>query len=196
MHTDPDSLALLALGEPVSSLDDPAHVSTCPVCAAELAELRRVVDLARSAAGLTLTEPGPHVWATIRQELDARPTEHELRVARETRAHARLVAVQPSWSEASGEAELETDEVGRRLLRVSLHADLPSGGVRQAWLVHRDDPRTRQTLGVLDGRHGLWTVEHAIDLEQFPILEISQQSIGSTEHSGQTIVRGELVRAA
>jgi len=196
MHTDTDSLALLALGEPVSSLDDPAHVSTCPVCAAELAGLRRVVDLARGAAGLALTEPGPRVWATIRQELDARTTEHELRVARETRAHARLTAVQPSWSEASGEAELETDEAGRRLLRVSLHADLPGGGVRQAWLVHRDDPRTRQTLGVLDGRHGLWTVEHAIDLEQFPILEISQQTIGSTEHSGQTIVRGELVRAA
>lgn len=196
MHTDPDSLALLALGEPVSILDDPTHVSTCPVCAAELAGLRRVVDLARGAAGLALTEPAPRVWATIRQELDARTTGHGLPSAQELRAHARLTAVQPSWSDVSGEAELETDEAGRRLLRVSLHADLPSGGVRQAWLVHRDNPRTRQSLGVLDGRHGLWTVAHAIDLEQFPFLEISQESIASTEPSGQTIVRGELVRAA
>ena len=96
----------------------------------------------------------------------------------------------------SGEAELATDDRGRRLLQVALDADLPESGVRQAWLVHRDDPAVRQSLGMLDGRHGLWTVEHAIDLELYPILEISQQSIGSNEHSGRTIVRGELVTAA
>jgi hypothetical protein len=78
------------------------------------------------------------------------------------------------------------------VLQVALHADLPTSGVRQAWLIHRDDPTMRQTLGILDGRDGLWTVDHSVDLEQYAILDISQQEIGETEHSGKTLVRGEL----
>ena len=196
MHTDPELLALLSLGEPIGTEDDRDHVATCPVCAAELVELSRVVELARGGADLTLVEPDPRVWATVRREIGAQRDEERSRPRQEPKARAWLSPVQPAWSSATGEAELATDDQGRRLLQVSLHADLPSTGIRQAWLVHRDDPSQRQTLGVLDGRHGLWTVEHAIDLELYPILEISQQSIVSTGHSGQTIVRGELVRAA
>ena len=107
-------------------------------------------------------------------------------------AHTRLTPIEASWSHASGTAELATDEQGRRLLQVALHAELPTSGVRQAWLVHRDDPAVRQTLGILDGTHGLWTVDHSIDLALYPILDISQQATGETEHSGHTIVRGEL----
>ncbi|MGI3779905.1 MAG: hypothetical protein ACRYG2_03930 [Janthinobacterium lividum] len=193
MHTDPELLALLALGEATGTAGDRDHVASCPVCAGELAELRRVVDLARDAAGLTLAEPGPHVWGAIRQELAVRPAGARPLPRQEPKAHARLTPVLAPWSQASGEAELATDGHGRRLLQVSLRADLPSTGVRQAWLVHRDDPGQRQTLGILDGQQGLWTVEHAIDLRQYPILEISQQGMGTTEHSGQTIVRGELL---
>ena len=193
-HTDDELLTLLALDEPLTDPADRAHVASCAVCGAELAELRRVVAVARSAAGLTLTEPGPQVWAGVRHGLEEHPS--GTASPTELRAHARLTPVQATWSRMSGDAELATDDQGRRLLQVALNADLPASGVRQAWLVHRDDPAVRQSLGVLDGRHGLWTVEHAIDLELYPILEISQQSIGSVEHSGQTIVRGELVTAA
>jgi hypothetical protein len=196
MHIDPELLALLSLGEPLQTEDDREHLATCPVCAAELVELSRVVELARGAAVLTLTEPDPRVWATIRRQVDARPAEEPSRPRQDRRARARLRPVQDAWSSATGEAELATDDQGRRLLQVSLHADLPSTGVRQAWLVHRDDPSVRQTLGVLDGPHGLWTVEHAIDLEQYAILEIAEQSIGGNDYSGRTIVRGELVPAA
>jgi hypothetical protein len=111
---------------------------------------------------------------------------------RELTARARLSPVDATWSQASGIAELATDELGRRLLKVALTADLPHSGVRQAWLIHRDDPNVRQSLGVLDGPHGLWTVEHLIDLNEYSILDISQQGTGETEHSGQTIVRGDL----
>jgi len=194
MHTEPELLTLLALGELVGTANDRDHVVTCLECAAELVELGRLVELVRDAALLTLAEPGPRVWAAVEREIRSSADHRSPR--QEPTAHARLAPVQAAWSQASGEAELATDGDGRRLLQVSLQADLPSTGVRQAWLVHRDDPGQRQTLGVLDGRHGLWTVEHAIDLELYPILEISQQSIGSTGHSGQTIVRGELVRAA
>lgn len=107
-------------------------------------------------------------------------------------AHTQLKPVDAAWSHASGTAELATDQQGRRVLQVALHAELPTSGVRQAWLIHRDDPGQRQTLGILDGSHGLWTVDHSIDLEQYAILDISQQDPGDTEHSGHSIVRGEL----
>jgi hypothetical protein len=109
----------------------------------------------------------------------------------ELTAHAQLRPVGASWSHASGMATLATDGHGRRVLEVALQADLPTVGVRQAWLIHRDDPSVRQTLGILDGPFGLWTVAHSIDLEQYAILDISQQGPGEVEHSGQTIVRGQ-----
>lgn len=194
MHTDPELLALLALGEQVGTEEDRAHVRSCAVCAAELAELQQVVALARSAVDEAMSDPAPRVWEAIRAEIgqqeSRQPSRGELSV------HARLAPVGAAWSHASADAELATDAQGRRVLQVTLHADLPSAGIRQAWLVHRADPNVRQTLGILDGRQGLWTVEHAIDLDEFGILDISQQSVGSTEHSGDTIVRGELVPAA
>ena len=196
MHTDPELLALLALGERAGSEDERSHVEGCAVCATEVAELREVADLARSVGEERLSEPDPRVWAAVRAEVRAGSDAARAVATAEPRVHARLAPVDEAWSLASGEAELATDERGRRLLRVTLHADLPAEGLRQAWLVHRDDPRRRQTLGILDGRHGLWTVEHAIDLDEFGILDISQQELGSTEHSGDSIVRGELVPAA
>jgi len=227
MHTDPEVLSLLALGEHVGSADDHSHLQTCPQCSGELSELQWVTTLGRSVdAETSLASPSPDVWARIRAELaldqpaaaPAAPVVDDIPGIRSTRkallsplsivkaalgrrsrgfghelmAHTQLRPVAASWSDASGTAELATDEHGRRLLQVALHAELPASGVRQAWLVHRDDPTQRQTLGILDGQHGLWTVEHSIDLTQYSVLDISQQGTGQTEHSGQTIVRGEL----
>ena len=237
MHTDPELLNLLALGEHAGTEDDRTHAQSCPECADELSQLVRLVTLGRGLeADTQLMTPSDQVWARIRQDLalgsseppapaPIRPpsdTPHPLdatgsaakRARRglltitkaaiagsahefedELTAQALLTPVEPSWSRASGEAELATDEHGRRLLQVTLHADLPSSGLRQAWLVHREDPKRRQSLGILDGPHGLWTIEHSIDLEEYAILEISQQGTGETDHSGHTIVRGELARA-
>lgn len=206
MHTDPELLALLALGEHVGSEDERGHAGTCPECAAEVAELRRVVTLGRSAGDqATLVSPGADLWTRISDELaldpavaPPEPLAADLDAAstagspRELTARARLAPVSASWSAASGTAEMAIDGQGRRLLQVALSAELPTSGVRQAWLVHRSDPSRRQTLGILDGPNGLWTVEQSIDLEEYGILDISQQRTGETEHSGHTIVRGEL----
>lgn len=215
MHTDSELLSLLALGEQVGSENERLHAETCPVCAGELSELRRLVTLGRSVEAETpLVVPSDTVWARIRDELDldVEPTVETPVHPRRTplalikaalaggshasdngqTAHATLTPVETYWSAASGTAELATDERGRRVLQVALHADLPTSGVRQAWLIHRDDPTLRQTLGILDGPHGLWTVAQSLDLEKYAILDISQQGTGETEHSGQTIVRGEL----
>jgi hypothetical protein len=244
MHTDPELLGLLALGEDVGTEDERRHAETCPECAAELADLQLVVTLGRSVdAETAMAVPSDDVWDRIRDELglasSLEPPVHQSRFLTsdgsgssttvqsvdatltaepvhkrprrsllssiqaalsrsshgstdELTAHATLTPVTASWSAASGEAEIATDEHGRRILQVALHADLPTSGVRQAWLIHRDDPNVKQTLGILDGPHGLWTVDQSIDLEQYPILDISQQGTGETEHSGQTIVRGQL----
>jgi hypothetical protein len=205
MHTDPELIALLALGEPVGTEHDHAHAQTCPVCADELTKLRQVVTLGRSVAeDDALIAPSSGVWARIRDELaldlsveppaepPLLPPQHagSATAADDLTARARLTPVHASWSRASGTATLSTDGQGRRVLEVALQAELPTSGVRQAWLVHRDDPAVRQSLGILDGLSGLWTVDHSVDLEQYPILDISQQGMGETEHSGDSLVQG------
>ncbi len=69
MHTSPDVLALLALGEEI----DPAerdHVHTCPICHAEFTEIERVVGVGRTVEPDDfLREPPAAVWEAIRAEL-------------------------------------------------------------------------------------------------------------------------------
>lgn len=205
MHLDPDLLALLALGEHAGTENDRRHVQSCADCASELSQLRRLVTLGRSvAADTAMAAPSQGVWVRIRDELALDTRLEPLDVAQpvgyaplarpdaDVIAYARLSPVGALWSHASGKAELITDAHGRRVLTLALRADLPTTGVRQAWLVHRGDPSLRQTLGILDGPLGLWTVERSIDLNSYAILDISQQGTGETNHSGQTIVRGEL----
>lgn len=203
MHTDPELLSLLALGEEIGDDDGLQHARSCPTCSSELSELQLVVTLGRSVRDEeALIAPSAAVWARITRELaldpslrppaDASPPSESPLSAHGVRAEAHLSPVDAPWSHASGTAHLSSDAQGRRILQVALHADLPTSGVRQAWLLHRDDPTQRQTLGILDGSDGLWTVDHSVDLEQYAILDISQQEIGETEHSGRSLVRGEL----
>ena len=69
-HVDDDLLALLALGEPVGSTADLAHIEECERCTDELTSLRDVVGLARSGgADAPLVAPAPQVWDRIAAEL-------------------------------------------------------------------------------------------------------------------------------
>jgi hypothetical protein len=65
-HTDPEILALRALGEPAGAARDDEHATTCPQCRAELARLTEIVSLARDAgpAG-PLDTPPARVWDQI-----------------------------------------------------------------------------------------------------------------------------------
>src|SRR6478752_1526254 len=70
MHTSPDVLALVALGE--DAIDDTGrrHLDSCPICQTELAELSRAADLGRAAtADDVIHAPSPRVWLAIRDEL-------------------------------------------------------------------------------------------------------------------------------
>lgn len=69
-HLDPEVLALLALGEPVASARQRTHLASCPVCAAEIVDLRHAVAVARSTIdGAELEQPPAGVWNRIRLDL-------------------------------------------------------------------------------------------------------------------------------
>lgn len=70
LHLDPEQLALLAMGEPVASAEDDAHIAACPDCQRELGELRHAAVVGRSAidAGEMVTPP-ERVWEAIRDEV-------------------------------------------------------------------------------------------------------------------------------
>lgn len=68
-HTDPEILAMMAMGEAALTADLDA-VAACPTCAAELASLCRVADLARSGPKEdAFAAPSPVVWARISGQL-------------------------------------------------------------------------------------------------------------------------------
>lgn len=73
-HLDPEIAALTALGEPMTDARVSGHVESCESCRLEIEALRSTVSLARSTVGEhELTEPPPHVWQSIRDELGLAP---------------------------------------------------------------------------------------------------------------------------
>ena len=70
-HSDPEILAMMAMGEPDISLADELHAQECAKCLDELNSLLRVATLARSGSplDLPLDGPGPAVWGSISRTL-------------------------------------------------------------------------------------------------------------------------------
>ncbi|MBX9718670.1 MAG: anti-sigma factor [Microbacteriaceae bacterium] len=78
-HTDPDALALVALGEPLADPGVVEHLSNCAACRREIETLRSTVSVARSSIGeAELHAPPARVWQAVRAELglsaDLEPT--------------------------------------------------------------------------------------------------------------------------
>lgn len=70
MHTSPEVLALLALGEDAGTPAERAHAVSCPVCSQEVAELAEIADVGRTtSASDSLLAPDPRVWERIRAEI-------------------------------------------------------------------------------------------------------------------------------
>ena len=69
-HVDPEQLALLALGEPVESAADHAHLTICADCAADLTAMRHAAFVGRAAVDDSgLETPPERVWQRISDEL-------------------------------------------------------------------------------------------------------------------------------
>src|SRR5690348_16045010 len=72
MHTNPEVLALLALGEHVADPADRRHLDSCPQCRDELATLSRLIGHGSApddGYGDVLDAPSEAVWAGIQAEL-------------------------------------------------------------------------------------------------------------------------------
>jgi hypothetical protein len=73
-HTDPEILALRALGETAGTAHDAEHAGSCAHCRAELARLTDIVQLARGAGpGEILETPPPEVWDRIAAAVGTSP---------------------------------------------------------------------------------------------------------------------------
>jgi hypothetical protein len=253
-HVEPDQLALLALGEPVTTDEDERHLASCERCRAELAEMRRTVRIARSTIGEdSLEVPSEAVWGRIQDELGMSPSSvehgadletvgdelppagtdaHEAvgrtpprragrgirrlwtpaaaiaivaavglggwglaqRLAPVSIAQASLSAF-PDHPDATGTADVEEARDGSRTLVLTLEAGAPPDTYREVWLI-RNDAAALISLGVLTGDSGSFPIPAGVDLAEYSLVDVSVEPIdGDPQHSGDSIVRGELAFA-
>jgi anti-sigma-K factor RskA len=71
MHTDPEVLALVALGErDAATAEDLDHIAHCASCGREVDELGHLTSVGRTISDhFTLETPSPEVWDRIRAQL-------------------------------------------------------------------------------------------------------------------------------
>lgn len=245
MHTSPDLLALLALGEDVAGEEDLAHVAGCPDCRGELAAFTAAAGNARRAGEATLVTPRPEVWQQIAAELgldsargagtDTPPggpspgprqpaaaplgERRRVRVAAFVLAAALALAVGtglganldrvgpagtrevaavdlnalPGWTGSSGQAVVEEDREGNRTLVVTVRSPEPASGPREVW-VTTTTAEPMIAVGYLADDEGRFPLDPSIDLQQFRLVDISQEPAGDEDfrHSGDSMLRGKL----
>lgn len=98
----------------------------------------------------------------------------------------------PGWS-ATGSAVVETAPDGGRVLVVDLSTAVPSDDAfQEVWLL-TPDVTGLVSLGTLEGTSGRFDLPAGLDLAQYSVVDVSQESLdGNPAHSGDSIVRGPL----
>jgi hypothetical protein len=98
----------------------------------------------------------------------------------------------PNWPEASGTAVVKEAPDGTRELVVTLAGVGKEPGYREVWLIDTETSKLI-SLGMLRGDHGTFPLPDALDLAQYPVVDISEEPYdGNPSHSGDSIVRGAL----
>ncbi len=111
MHTSPDLLALMALGEDAGVDEDLVHIADCPHCRAELAAFTAAAGTARRVGDRdVLVVPRDEVWLRISGEL-------QLDGGRVLQATEAVAAAPPPTAPADPAATRPSDN--RRSLRVA-----------------------------------------------------------------------------
>ncbi|MDM7989541.1 anti-sigma factor [Arthrobacter sp. zg-Y877] len=96
----------------------------------------------------------------------------------------------PAYSE-SGRAEVDQRSDGGRELVVTATGS-GAQGFREVWLIAPDVERM-VSLGTMEGTEGRFTIPANLDLDEYPIVDISDEPFdGNPTHSGDSILRGVL----
>lgn len=108
----------------------------------------------------------------------------------EVLAAAELGAL-PDWAGATGEAVVEVSGDGERNVVVTMDTQAVDG-YREVWLIS-EDLSALVSIGVLEGDDGSFVIPEGIDLEDYPLVDVSDEPLdGNPDHSGNSIVRGTL----
>ena len=220
-HCDLDDLALLALGEPVGPQVS-GHAENCPICAAQLEELREVVTIGRASGGPdALVEPPAEVWERIDEQMRTepvplRPRRRWIGVAAAAVAGVligagtvamvdgqdtgRLVASaalapMPEGPDRGATAEATVNETPEGYTVTVAAQNLPGAeGFYEVWLL---DPVNAGlvALGTLSPgqKEATFPVPDGVDLQVFTSVDISDEPLdGDPTHSKLTVLRGTL----
>jgi Anti-sigma-K factor rskA len=98
----------------------------------------------------------------------------------------------PQHPSTEGSAIVEEQPDGSLAVRVALNADAAPDTFREVWLITAD-ASALVSLGVLEGREQTFAVPTGVDLHDYVLVDVSQEpEDGDPNHSGDSIVRGEL----
>jgi hypothetical protein len=97
----------------------------------------------------------------------------------------------PGW-DAAGEATLQEDEAGTRVVVVEVEGNLGDEGFREVWLL-APDLSGMVSIGLLEGSSGRFLLPESIDVGRYSVVDISEEPFdGDATHSGKSVVRGAL----
>lgn len=216
-HADPETLTLLALGEPVADQSTVDHLRTCVACGSELDALREVVGVGRETrAERDLPAPPGAVWNRIAAETGTAALPRRWRallavavVAAVVGASGAVVVDRVTTTPAAAEQVVARADLaklagapdgargtarvvrtpGRTVLRVSVDGMPAPDGLYQVWLF--DGAATMIPLGVLTGGQADMPLPEGVDLRTYRVVDVSAQRLGQQEH-GTSMLQGNL----
>ena len=97
----------------------------------------------------------------------------------------------PGW-EAEGSAYVAKTADGHREVVLEVTGVAADSDLREVWLI-KADAAGLISIGLLDGESGRYVIPDGVDLSQYPLVDVSAEpGDGDPQHSGDSILRGEL----
>jgi hypothetical protein len=218
-HCEPQTLSLIALGEPPSA-EEAMHLVTCDSCRRDWESMRATVEVARDLDDDELMSPPDHVWAAIAEEIAEPASVTPLRPRRRVAPWIALAAavgvvmggaigasamrssppeivasvpLEPlAEYSAAGTANLELVD-GTEMLAVDVTGLPATDGYFEVWLL-ASDASSMIALGTLGpDEKAVLPLPAGVSLADYPVVDISAEAYdGDPTHSTDSVVRGTL----
>jgi len=101
------------------------------------------------------------------------------------------LAALPLAPDAGGSATVVRGVNGRDLIVDVSRLGTRPGQFYEVWLIDRSVHKM-VAVGILDGTTGRFALPASVDLDQYPVVDISVQQPGDPRHSGRSVLRGTL----